>query len=99
MTDLESDLKAIERGERIDELPLSFEVVETGVERKKDPVQVQRQVANETEEYLEEFDQNAPTDAPPTKIGFFRTLLRWLNTPWSVSWREIKKRKSKNKSD
>ena len=99
MIDLESDLKAIERGERIDELPLSFEVVETGVERKKDPVQVQQQVADETEEYLEEFDQDAPTDAVSTKIGFFRTLLRWLNTPWSVSWGEITKRKSKSKRD
>lgn len=97
MTDLESDLRAIEHGEKIDKLQLSFEVVETGVERKKDPVQVQQQVATETEEYLEEFDQDAPANALPTKVGFFRTLLRWLNTPWSVSWREIKKRKLNRK--
>ncbi len=93
MIDLESDQAAIERGERVEELQLSFEVVATGIDKKKSPVELQQQVACETEEYLEEFDQTEQSNISPTKAGFFQTLFRWLNTPWSVSWRDARKRK------
>ncbi len=93
MAGLEDDQKTIERGDRIDELQLSFEVVETGVEKKKDPVEAQQQVVTETEEYLEEFDQGEPSVNESGKRGFFRTLFKWLNTPWSISWDDVKKGK------
>lgn len=75
MTDLESDQAAIERGERVEELQLSFEVVATGVDKKKSPVELQQQVACETEEYLEEFDQTEQSNISPTKAGFFKPSL------------------------
>jgi hypothetical protein len=95
MTNLEGDQKAIEQGGNLDELQLSFEIVETGEERKKDPVEVQKQVVTETEEYLEELDQTDKVKTISTKSGFLATLLRWLNTPWNVSWRDITKRNTK----
>lgn len=91
IADLENDRQAIERGDRVDELELSFEMVETGVESKKDPVEVQQKVVNETEEYLEEIDQGDSVDHKSDQRGFFRTLFRWLNTPWKVSWKDVKK--------
>ncbi len=91
MADLENDRKAIELGTRIDQLKLSFEVVETGEETKTDSAEAQKQVVAETEEYLEEFDQEVSGDNAPTKRGFFRVLFKWLNTPWSVSWDDVKK--------
>lgn len=91
IADLENDRQAIERGDKVDELELSFEMVETGVESKKDPVEVQRKVVDETEEYLEEIDQGDSSDRKSDQRGFFRTLFKWLNTPWKVSWKDVKK--------
>jgi hypothetical protein len=91
IVDLESDKQAIERGGRINDLQLSFEMVETGVERNNSPEEVQQKVVDETEEYLEEIDQNGTTDKESDKRGFFRTLLKWLNTPWKVSWSDVRK--------
>lgn len=91
IADLENDKQAIERGYRVDDLQLSFEMVETGVERKKDPVEVQQKVVDETEEYLEEIDQSGSADKETDKRGFFHTLFKWLNTPWKVSWDDVKK--------
>jgi hypothetical protein len=91
---LETDQKAIDQGARVDDIQLSFEVVETGVEKKKDPKEEQQQVENETEEYLEEFDQNESPLKVSGKTGFFSTLFKWLNTPWSVSWEDVKKGKN-----
>jgi hypothetical protein len=90
---LESDKKAIEQGVKIEEIQLSIEVVETGAAKKKNPKEVQQQVVNETEEYLEEFDQNESESEPASKRGFLQTLFRWLNTPWSVSWEDVRKGK------
>jgi hypothetical protein len=64
MADLENDLKAVEKGERIDKLQLSFEVVETGMDKKEAEATVQQQVTAETEEYLEEFDQKEKSETP-----------------------------------
>jgi hypothetical protein len=89
MANLENDQKAIEQGLRIDELQLSFEVVETGVEKRKDSVEIQQKHIAETEEYLEEFDQGQQA-ANSRKSGFFRILFKWLNTPWGVSWKDVK---------
>ncbi len=92
MSDLEYDKEAIDKGVRIDQMQLSFEVVETGEgERKTDPVEAQKQVVIETEEYLEEFDHEETADKVLSKKGFFRILFKWLNTPWSVSWEDIKR--------
>jgi hypothetical protein len=93
IANLEDDQLAIDQGNKINELQLSFEVIETGAEKKKAPAEVQQQVASETEECLEEIDEAETGDSSSDKLGFFRTLLRWLNTPWSVSWREIIRRK------
>ena len=97
MTDLENDQKIIERGERVDRLQLSFEVVETGIKNKKVETAEQQQVATETEEYLEEFDQIEASEKTSTKASFLKTLYRWLNTPWNVKWRDIRNRRNKNK--
>jgi hypothetical protein len=95
MADLENDLKAVEKGERIDKLQLSFEVVETGMDKKEAEATVQQQVTAETEEYLEEFDQKEKSETPFNIVGFLKTLYKWLNTPWSVTWGEIRKRRKK----
>jgi hypothetical protein len=96
MADLENDQKAVDKGERIDKLQLSFEVVETGVDKKEAEATVQLQVTEETEEYLEDFYQNEMSATSFTKVGFLKILYRWLNTPWSVTWGDIRKRR-KNK--
>ena len=95
MADLENDQKAVEQGERIDKLQLSFEVVETGIDKKEVEATVQQQVTAETEEYLEEFDQKEMVETSFNIVGFLKTLYKWLNTPWSVTWGEIRKRRKK----
>ncbi len=93
LANLENDQKAINDGTRIDQIELSFEMVETGEEQKKtDPVEVQQQIVSETEGYLEEFDRSESAVTVSDKGGFFRILFKWLNTPWSVSWDDIKQR-------
>jgi hypothetical protein len=95
ISDLENDQKAIDQGERIDKLQLSFEVVETGMDKKEVEATVQQQVTAETEEYLEEFDQNEMTETSFTIVGFLKTLYKWLNTPWNVTWGDIRNRSKK----
>lgn len=95
MAELEGDLKAIAQGSRIDQIQLSFEVVETGEVRKTDPVAVQQKVVAETEEYLEDIEQSESVADRPKNRGFLRILFKWLNTPWSVSWGDIKKGKDR----
>ncbi len=93
MANLEDDLNAIDQGTRIDQLSLSFEVVETGEKERCGQDEAQQEIVSETEEYLEEFDQGELADAVTKRMGFFRTLLKWLNTPWSVSWEDVKRGK------
>lgn len=94
---LENDQRAMYQGVRVDQLPFSFEVIETGDEK-----QHVMQPSNTHEEMKsidlpEEIDQpekeNECEDvsAYPRKYGFFITLFKWLNTPWSVTWKAIKR--------
>ncbi len=93
---LEDDQKAISDGARIDQLPMSFEVVESG-EEPRDIISIPNMVVSEAEEYLVGIDQTESTEKAIEEMGFFRTLFKWLNTPWNVSWHDAKKGKSKGK--
>ncbi len=103
MVGLENDQRAISQGVRIDQLPFSFEVVETG-----DDKQHIMQPSNKLQEMNsvdlpEEIDRSDDIDASresgqsenvspcPRKRGFFQLLFKWLDTPWSVTWKAIKR--------
>ncbi len=91
MANLENDQKAINEGARIDQWQFSFEVIETGEDKRSNPVAVQQQVVTETEECLEDIEQRENVVPEADKKGFFRILLKWLNTPWNVSWSDIRR--------
>lgn len=83
---LERDLQVITAGGRLEDLRFSFEQVETG---ERIPV------APETES-SETPEQSDSKEEPPAigvkRMGFFRHLWLWLNTPWAVTWEALKEK-------
>ncbi|MCG8428818.1 MAG: hypothetical protein MI754_15800 [Chromatiales bacterium] len=80
---LERDLKAIASGISLDKLPFSFEQVDNP--RAKQPVDYIDPAAKPIVE------KTAEQASEPQQEGFFKRLIRWLNTPWSVTWERIKR--------
>jgi len=88
---LDADLKVIDSGRSIDSMELSFEAVET--EEKLYAAEDQKAEDRQS-------STKQATEKPKEKIGFFQKLVRWLNSPWSVSWRQAgKKGKRSAKGD
>jgi hypothetical protein len=104
MVGLENDQHAISRGVRIDQLPFSFEVIETGDDKQhimQPSNKLQEMNSVDLPEELDRSDdvvqsgggdQSEDTTSCLRDSGFFRTLFKWLNTPWSVSWEAIKRK-------
>lgn len=85
---LENDILAINRGDSLEELPISFEQVEEDAFwhtpfYEEDSVYVV--------ESGEEPNIGAASNKSEQRTGFIQKLLRWLNTPWAVSWKKINK--------
>lgn len=109
MAGLERDMSAISQGVRIDQLPFSFEVIETGDEKQHRMQSAVKQDEVSRIDHPEEKYRGDAVDPPEyvgkpedelvhsRKRGFFRTLVKWLNTPWSVTWETIIKGGNKEK--
>ncbi len=84
---LEKDLQVITAGGRLEDLHFSFERIETG-ERPR-PVS-----EHESAETPDQCDvQEEPPATGVKRMGFFRHLWRWLNTPWAVTWKILGEKK------
>jgi len=91
-SDLQINLDHINSGKNINELPVAMESVEMGEslskEKKRAIKKPQKQKKPETEE--------APVAKPvenkvkSKKPGFFYILLKWVTTPPSIGWNDIK---------
>jgi hypothetical protein len=104
MVGLENDMRAISQGARIDQLPFSFEMIETGDDKQHLMQPSNKLDEVESVDLPEEMDQPDDVDQPEEigrsedmhaysrKRGFFRTLFKWLNTPWSVTWDAVKRK-------
>lgn len=73
---LDNDLQQIEAGRRLDSLSFIAETQELS------------EVPQEQE--AGEVAQEAQPEEQDGKAGFVDTANRWLNTPWSVSWQDLK---------
>jgi hypothetical protein len=82
---LERDLQAIAAGGRLEDLSFSFEQIETG-ERIRVAAEEESAKAPDPSDSKKE-----PPAAGVKRMGFFRHLWLWLNTPWAVTWGTLKK--------
>jgi hypothetical protein len=94
---LENDIKAIMSGEKLENLPMSFEEIDDD-SAWQTPFYEEESVASEEEEneietQAESSQQEA--DVKITTLGFFARLKRWLLTPWAMSWKQIEKQSKK----
>lgn len=96
LDEIEQDRQALERGVPIEQIPFFFEVVETGESRREPgkageaPGATADPATSDSEWNTDEPRQ--PNGSDPAE-GFFATLWRWLNTPWRVSWRQLRRRR------
>ncbi len=104
ITGLKNDQRAISQGVRIYQLAFSFEKIKTGDDKQHIMQPSNKQEEINSVDLPEEMDQPDDVDQPeeigksedmhtyPRKHVFFRTLFKWLNTPWSVTWDAIKRK-------
>jgi len=80
---LDQDLQLLARGVPIQRLSFVAETDEILV----------TEVAGEYPEVEEiVLEGHAPVPHPPAKTGFSETAIRWLNSPWDVSWDDLQPR-------
>jgi hypothetical protein len=84
---LEKDLRVITAGGRLGDLNFSFERVETGEPSRPAPASAPDTVLDQSD------TERQPPVAGGKRIGFFRRLWLWLNTPWGVTWKRLKRGK------
>ena len=82
---LEKDLQVITAGGRLEDLSFSFEQIETGERIRVAAEEESAKVPDPSDSKKE------PPAAGVKRRGFFRHLWLWLNTPWAVTWRTLKK--------
>jgi hypothetical protein len=89
---LEVALRTLAAGDSLEDLPLALATAADGdVDADEKPLVEQRAheppVATKTA---------APAATPsPRKLGFWRKLQLWLNTPWQTKWKDIEDKKDK----
>lgn len=79
---LESDISAIDSGKKLDELPLSFEEIDTTNEYETTSNCFANEISDQESKDKEKIKLN---------LNFFQHLKICFNTPWNVKWKNIKK--------
>jgi len=90
-TDLNVNAEHFDSGKAIDEMPMIYESIElSGAplvdEQTKEPEQPE-QAAKPVEETTQ--TKAEPIEADKKRIGFFKRLWSWLNSPWKKKWKDI----------
>ena len=80
---IKKNIEHLNKGRDIEKMPFVLEIIQMGENDKEtnDSAGIEKDISP---------IDDATTEANENKLSFFGKVERWMSTPWSVKWKDIK---------